>query len=64
LSRTKNNIRLLIKDNGKGFDPATIKKGAGLNNIRNRVYLSNATLSINTHPGAGCTLVVELPYQI
>jgi len=64
LSRTKNNIRLLIKDNGKGFDPATVKKGAGLNNIRNRVYLSNATLSINTHPGRGCTLVVELPYQV
>ena len=64
LSKTKNKINLLIKDNGKGFDPATIKKGAGLNNIRNRVYLSNATLLINAHPGSGCTLVVELPYQI
>ena len=56
-----NSIQLTIKDNGKGFDPKTIKKGTGLNNIRNRVYLSNGTLTVDTHPGTGCALVVELP---
>lgn len=64
LLREGKNIKLIIKDNGRGFDPSTIKKGAGLNNIRNRVYLSNGTLAVNTHPGKGCTLVVELPYFI
>ena len=64
LSSCKNNIRLTIKDNGKGFDSSCVKKGAGLNNIRNRVYLLNGSLTVNTHPGIGCTLVIELPHSL
>jgi signal transduction histidine kinase len=64
LSNNKNRIQLIIKDNGKGFDSFSTKKGAGLNNIRNRVYLLSGKLSINTHPGKGCTLVVELPHHL
>jgi len=54
-------IELMIKDNGKGFDVLNSRKGAGLNNIRNRVYLLDGELTIDTQPGKGCTLVVELP---
>ncbi len=54
-------IQLSIKDNGKGFDSMIPKKGSGLNNIRNRVYLLNGILTVETQPGKGCTLVVELP---
>jgi PAS domain S-box-containing protein len=57
-------INLIIKDNGKGFEPTAVKNGAGLNNIRNRVYLLNGTLTLDTQPGKGCTLVVELPHLI
>jgi signal transduction histidine kinase len=57
-------INLIIKDNGKGFDPAAVKNGAGLNNIRNRVYLLNGTLTLDTQLGKGCALVVELPHLI
>jgi PAS domain S-box-containing protein len=57
-------INLIIKDNGKGFDPKAVKNGAGLNNIRNRVYLLNGTLTLDTQPGKGCALVVELPHLI
>jgi PAS domain S-box-containing protein len=57
-------INLIIKDNGKGFDPTAVKNGAGLNNIRNRVYLLNGTLTLDTQPGKGCALVVELPHLI
>ncbi|MER3497979.1 MAG: hypothetical protein C4308_04775 [Chitinophagaceae bacterium] len=60
---TDKKIVLKISDNGKGFNHSLIKKGAGLNNIRNRVYLENGTLSINTQPGKGCNLVVELPFS-
>lgn len=56
-------IRLVIKDNGKGFDSVSVKKGVGLSNIRNRVYLLNGNLTVNTHPGDGCTLIVELPHH-
>jgi PAS domain S-box-containing protein len=64
LSLKKHQIKLVIKDDGKGFDPAATKKGAGLNNIRNRVYLLNGSLTIKTEPGKGCTLLVKLPHRI
>jgi PAS domain S-box-containing protein len=63
LTDKKNWIELRIADDGKGFDPAQVRKGAGLNNIRNRVYLSNGTFTIDTRPGKGCILVVELAHQ-
>ncbi len=63
LSNRKNVIQLIIKDDGKGFDSFAVEKGAGLNNIRNRVYLLNGNLIFNTQPGKGCTLVVELPHN-
>jgi PAS domain S-box-containing protein len=62
MSKIEDQIRLSIKDDGKGFNPSTVKKGAGLNNIRNRVYLSNGNLSIHSHPGLGSTLVIDLPF--
>jgi len=64
LSNNKKRVQLIIKDNGKGFDSFSTKKGAGLNNIRNRVYLLSGHLTINTRPGKGCTLVVELPHHL
>jgi PAS domain S-box-containing protein len=64
LSIQKNIFKLIIKDNGKGFDPTSVKNGAGLNNIRNRVYLLNGNLTLDTQLGKGCTLVVELPHRI
>jgi len=33
LTHDKKNIRLIISDNGKGFSPAVVKKGLGLQNI-------------------------------
>jgi PAS domain S-box-containing protein len=60
----KNKIKLIVMDDGIGFDPFSPKKGAGLNNIRNRVYLLNGNLVVETQPGKGCTLVVELPHLI
>lgn len=63
LFEAEKKIELTIKDDGEGFDPVTAKKGAGLNNIRNRVYLLNGNLTVNTQPGKGCTLIVELPHH-
>ena len=63
LSNRKNLVQLRIKDNGKGFDSRNVKKGSGLNNIRNRVYLLSGKLTVETQPGKGCTLVVELPHH-
>lgn len=55
------NIKLVIKDDGIGFDATSVKLGAGLQNIQNRVYLVNGTYSIQTSPGKGCKITIEFP---
>jgi PAS domain S-box-containing protein len=55
---------LTIKDDGIGFDPKNIKRGAGLNNIQNRVYLINGTYSITSEPNQGCKLVINFPINL
>lgn len=54
-------IMMSVKDNGKGFDPAEKKQGIGLENIKRRVELQNGSMYINTAPGKGCDLVVQIP---
>lgn len=52
-------IILTISDNGKGFDPATKRKGIGFNNIINRADVFNGKVDIQAAPGEGCTVRVE-----
>ena len=56
-----NCIYLRIYDNGIGFDPAVVKKGIGLNNIKKRTELFSGNFSINSTPGNGCEIIVEIP---
>lgn len=58
-----NKVRLFIADDGVGFDPAEIKNGIGLENIRRRTKLFNGHVEINSAPGKGCKVLVELPVQ-
>jgi PAS domain S-box-containing protein len=60
----KNNsgsLELLIADDGKGFDIETVKKGAGLKNIQNRVYLTGGNLLIDSAPDKGCKIIINFP---
>lgn len=56
-----NNMMLVIKDDGIGFDVSSVKLGAGLKNIQNRVYLVNGTYAIQTSPGEGCKIIINFP---
>lgn len=56
LTRQENEILLMIKDNGKGYDGLNAKKGVGIINIKSRVALFQGTLTINTKPGEGYEL--------
>ncbi|RIV21203.1 hypothetical protein DYU11_17405 [Fibrisoma montanum] len=46
-------LRLLISDNGKGFDPATVRQGNGLANLQKRAREIKGKLTLTTAPGAG-----------
>jgi PAS domain S-box-containing protein len=61
LSLERHVIRMHIIDNGIGFDPAKVKKGIGLVNMQRRAELFGGKFSMDTAPGKGCRLFIELP---
>ena len=55
------NVRLVIEDDGIGIE--NLKKGAGLKNIQNRIYLIHGTLQLQSKPGEGCKLELQFPIK-
>lgn len=55
--------RLMMKvaDNGVGFDAKKVKKGIGLANMKRRTELFSGKFELDSSPGNGCTVVVEIP---
>ena len=51
-----------IADDGRGFDPAYTRDGAGLRTIRERVQTLNGTLRLTSTPGHGTVMTVTLPW--
>jgi len=58
----KNELMIVLTDDGKGFDPATSRKGQGVNNIITRAKRIGGTVEIKSAEGAGTaiTLVFKL----
>src|SRR6476661_3113335 len=54
-------FEIIIQDNGIGFEPTLVKKGVGLKNIQNRIYLVNGSHFIDTAPGKGCKIIINFP---
>ncbi|MBU4233385.1 MAG: PAS domain S-box protein [Desulfobacterales bacterium] len=56
-------IRLLIRDNGKGFDPGqkTSQVGLGLDSMQERAYLIGGDFSAKSQPGQGTVIEVLAP---
>lgn len=48
-------------DNGKGFDQLMGKRGIGITNMVSRAEMFDGTVTINSLPGKGCSIVVKLP---
>jgi len=56
-----NEINILIEDNGKGFNKGKIKKGIGLQNIKDRLQSLNGTLYIDSKLNRGTTININIP---
>lgn len=56
-------LMLSVVDDGRGFDPQSVQPGRsfGLIGIRERVLMLGGTLVIDSRPGAGTTLTVDIP---
>ncbi|GAC1419257.1 MAG: hypothetical protein NVSMB67_09110 [Flavisolibacter sp.] len=61
LGQTENALELIIQDDGIGFHPEQVKKGVGLKNIKNRIYLINGTHTITSEPEKGCIINIKFP---
>src|ERR671936_804031 len=54
----------VIEDDGRGFDPATAREdGLGLIGMRERVAIREGTLTVESSPETGTTLVAEVPLR-
>ncbi|GAO42950.1 sensor histidine kinase [Flavihumibacter petaseus] len=64
---TADNFCITIMDNGKGFDPREAEKrsisesGSGLKNLQKRAALVGARITINSVPGTGTSITINLP---
>jgi signal transduction histidine kinase/ligand-binding sensor domain-containing protein len=56
-------IILMIEDDGKGFDISSRNEGYGLNNLAARTKLLNGVITIDTFPGKGTSVLIEIPYK-
>ena len=61
-----NLVRMILEDNGRGFDYAAVLSRSGtlasfgLSNLRERVRLLGGNLKIETSPGQGTRVVIEI----
>jgi two-component system sensor histidine kinase UhpB len=56
----KNNLTMMIKDNGKGFDLNKSTEGNGLKNMKKRANEIGAQLVIDSYPGNGTTIQLSV----
>jgi PAS domain S-box-containing protein len=68
LARRDGRVRLEIRDWGRGFEPAEVEQNVGgpgervgLSSMRERVALLGGEFEIRSEPGAGTSVVAEVP---
>jgi PAS domain S-box-containing protein len=59
-------VRLVVTDDGMGFDAATASRGGhlGLAGMRTRVERFSGRLTVESSPGKGARLQIEVPTQV
>jgi signal transduction histidine kinase len=61
LSEAEGRVCFCVDDDGAGFDPGTVERGAGLTNLGDRVAAVGGTLRIETAPGCGTHVTGRIP---
>jgi signal transduction histidine kinase len=58
-------VRAVVEDNGKGFDPVAALNGQqrtiGLTALRERIELLGGQLQVDSQPGQGTRVIMEVP---
>ena len=64
LARSGRSVTAVIEDDGRGFAPGSDTEGLGLLGIGERLALLGGKLKLESKPGAGATLVAEVPCAV
>jgi len=60
VSRRGHRLRLAVTDDGRGFEPG-VSRGLGLASMRERADAVDAELTVDSAPGSGTRVVLEVP---
>jgi signal transduction histidine kinase len=61
LEMCQGRVRLVVEDDGIGFDRAGIREGEGLRNMTARAAKLSADVTVSSAPGRGTRIILELP---
>jgi signal transduction histidine kinase len=61
LDESDGHVGFSVEDDGVGFDPRAVARGAGLTNLANRVAAVGGTLEIDAGSGHGTRITGEIP---
>lgn len=56
-------LLVVIRDQGRGFDPANVGESSGLAGMRERVQLLGGSFVLETAPGSGVLISAEFPLE-
>jgi two-component system CheB/CheR fusion protein len=59
-------LQVIVEDEGDGFDPSTLdgkEEGLGLVSVRERIRMIGGTLDIESAPGEGTRVTIDVPWQ-
>ena len=56
-------INIMVEDNGTGFDPALVKEGMGMGNLRQRAAELGGVVRFDSRPGRGPTVNIDIPLR-
>jgi len=65
VAEQSNEVHLLVRDSGSGFDMEAVKRGSGLGllSMQERVRLVNGEISFESKPMGGTTIRVHVPFK-
>jgi len=65
ITNHNHSINIIIEDNGVGFDVSQVKphSGIGLSSIIEKVEDLDGSLEVDSSPGKGTTIIIDLPIQ-